>query len=150
MLLPPPRKAASYAAVQSGPEGLSSAGLPPTSNPAHQGGPLSRFPKLGQGLRRNQGDQSREAELPQKLRQRPPCHPHWTAKNAKSTGTHMWYLQRRKVIIWVDEDKSGRCLGTLEEGGDTPRQEALSSNSCFIVSSSNNNSNNNALVPSRS
>lgn len=60
--------------------------------------------------------------MPQKLWQRPLCHPHWTAKSAKSTDTHMWYLQRRKVIIWVDEDKSGRCLGTLEEGEEGTHQ----------------------------
>lgn len=62
---------------------LGQAGQPPILRPACQEGPALRIPQevskaaLGTCSEETKGADSGEAESPQKLLQRPSCHPHW-------------------------------------------------------------------------
>ena len=97
----------------------------------------SRFLKLGWELayKKPRGQILGRLNHPQKLLQSPFRHPYWKAKSAKSTETQTWDPQSSKVIIWGHEEKSERCLGPLEEGGERTHQGSSA------LSSSNNSNN---------
>lgn len=104
--------------IWSGPEGLSSAGLPPTTDPAHQGGPAAQ--KKSRGQSRGPPEALAEASLSPPLAG-------W-AKSADHGHPDLGSPEKEGHYLGNGEE-CGRCLGILEAGGEEGSRALNSSSS---------------------